>query len=136
MQVTQAIRLDAEESIGQNLRMPVLIVLVILLAVACVGSSFADWKKVPQVMDSLERLKVPIGMRPLLPMFKMAGALGIIIGLRVKPLGIVAAFGLVLYFIGAVLFHMRAKDPVKEEIPALALTAIAVIVFALRIAIK
>jgi DoxX-like family len=111
-------------------------VLVILLGVGCVGSSVADWKKVPQVMDSLERLRVPIGVRPLLPVFKIAGALGIIIGLGVKPLGIVAAFGLVLYFLGAVLFHMRAKDPAKEELPALVLTAIAVIVFTLRLAIK
>jgi predicted membrane channel-forming protein YqfA (hemolysin III family) len=123
-------------TLGQNHGVPVLIVLVILLAVVCVGSSLADWKKVPQIMESLERLNVPVAVRPLLPVFKMAGALGIIAGLRVKPLGIMAAFGLVLYFLGAVLFHMRAKDPVKESTPALALTAVAVLVLGLRLALK
>ena len=40
---------------------------------------------------------------------KRAGALGLLVGLGLPVIGIAAATGLVLYFIGAVIAHLRAR---------------------------
>ena len=39
-----------------------------------------------------------------------AGSLGLLLGLRVPTVGVLAAGGLVLYFVGALLAHLRARD--------------------------
>lgn len=104
------------------------------MTLVCVGSSIADWKKDPRIMESMERMKVPAGIQPLLPLFKMAGAVGIVLGLWVKPLGIAAGVGLVIYFIGALYFHTRAKDPMKDTGPAGLMLIICVLITALQLA--
>lgn len=103
------------------------------LVVVSVGSSIADWKKNPRIMQSMDRMKVPVAVIPALPLFKMVGATGILLGLWSKPLGVAAGIGLVLYFIGAVYFHLRAKDPVKESGPAFLMLLIAVTITLLQI---
>jgi hypothetical protein len=40
-----------------------------------------------------------------------SGAAGLLIGLAVPPLGIAAAIGLVLYFLCALVAHLRVRDP-------------------------
>jgi DoxX-like family len=110
-----------------------LAVLTGLMTLVCVGSSVADWKKDPRIVESMDRMKVPVGVQPLLPLFKMAGAAGIVLGLWVKPLGIAAGVGLVLYFIGALYFHLRAKDPMKDTGPAGLMLIICVLITALQL---
>jgi uncharacterized membrane protein YphA (DoxX/SURF4 family) len=44
-----------------------------------------------------------------LGVLKAAGALGLLIGIRVPTVGIAAA-GLVLFFIGAIITHLRGHD--------------------------
>lgn len=39
-----------------------------------------------------------------------AGSLGLLVGLRVPVIGVLAAGGLVLYFVGALCAHLRARD--------------------------
>ena len=45
-----------------------------------------------------------------LGVLKAAGALGLLIGIRVPAVGIAAAAGLVLFFIGAIITHLRWRD--------------------------
>jgi hypothetical protein len=46
---------------------------------------------------------------PLLGVLKLAGAIGLLLGLLNVPyIGIAAAIGLVIYFIGAIVAHLRA----------------------------
>jgi hypothetical protein len=47
---------------------------------------------------------------PVLAASETAGAAGLIIGLWFAPLGIAAGVGVVLYFTGAVITHLRAHD--------------------------
>ena len=103
------------------------------MTLVCVGSSIADWKKDPRIMESMDRMKVPVGVIPALPLFKMAGAAGIVLGLWTKPLGIAAGVGLVLYFIGAVFFHLRAKDPLKDTGPAVLMLIICALITILQL---
>ena len=37
-------------------------------------------------------------------------ALGLLVGIRVPLIGIAAAVGLVLFFVGAIITHLRARD--------------------------
>lgn len=65
---------------------------------------------------------------------EVAGALGLLAGLVVAPLGIAAAIGLILMMAGAVVVHLRAKEPFTTAVPALVLGLLTVAVLVLRIA--
>ena len=53
-----------------------------------------------------------------LALLDLAGAGGLLIGIGWRPLGIAAATGLLLYFLGALGFHLRAKDIKGMPMPA------------------
>jgi hypothetical protein len=65
---------------------------------------------------------------------ELAGAVGLVVGLAVAPLGVAAAIGLIVLMGGAVVVHLRAKEAFKTSIPALALGLITVVELVLRIA--
>lgn len=46
----------------------------------------------------------------ILGVLKAAGAIGLLIGIWVPLIGTAAAVGLVLFFIGAIITHLRAHD--------------------------
>ena len=57
-----------------------------------------------------ETVGVPLKYFPLLAAFEFAGALGLVVGIWWPPIGIAAGIGLVLYFVGAVVSHLRVGD--------------------------
>lgn len=64
-----------------------------------------------------------------LGLVKIAGALGLLAGIAYRPLGIAAAIGVVLYFLGAVITHNRGGDRKGSAIPgAIMLLAVAPLV--------
>ncbi|MEU7516298.1 DoxX family protein [Streptomyces sp. NPDC042898] len=103
-----------------------------LLAFALSASAFLTFTRNPQITGNMTKLGVPDSWLPWLATAKAAGALGLLAGLAVAPLGVAAAIGVTLYFAGAVITHLRAKD--YELAPALVLTLIAVAALVLRIA--
>jgi hypothetical protein len=53
---------------------------------------------------------VPRSTLPALAALKLAGAAGLLVGLlAVRPIGTAAAVGLVVFFVGAVAVHLRAR---------------------------
>ncbi len=62
----------------------------------------------------MNKLGVPESSLPILGVLKAAGALGLLIGLGVPLIGIVATGGLTLFFIAAVITHLRARDSPLE----------------------
>ena len=50
------------------------------------------------------------GILPFLATCLIAGGVGLVVGLWYAPLGIAAAIGLVLYFVGANIAHVRKGD--------------------------
>jgi hypothetical protein len=50
---------------------------------------------------------------------EIAGAIGVLLGLAVPPLGVAAAVGLLLLLAGAVLAHLRHRDNPRLLVPAL-----------------
>ena len=75
-----------------------------------------------------DRLDCPESLQRALPVIKATSAAGLVIGTRRPWVGRLTAFSLVGYFLAAIGFHVRAKDPVLRSVPAASLcTASAVI---------
>ncbi|MER5687528.1 DoxX family protein [Streptomyces sp. NPDC002205] len=85
-------------------------VAAVLFAVLLTFSARAIASRNPHVMASLEAVQVPPRWYGLLAALKFAGALGLLAGIFWRPIGIAAAVGVVLYFLGAVISHLRVKD--------------------------
>jgi len=71
--------------------------------------------------DDLDHLGVPQDLRLVFPIVKSASAAGLLAGLKWPALGRVTAQALVAYFIVAMGFHARAKDPPLKFVPAAAM---------------
>jgi hypothetical protein len=85
------------------------IVITLTTAVVTAGIAVADLIPAGFVLANSAEVGVPRSwLRPLAAV-KLAGAAGLIVGLVTLPvLGIAAATGLVLFFVGAVITHLRA----------------------------
>lgn len=101
-------------------------VLAIGLAFLCATSSLADFRGVPQILQTMERLRMPIRIVPALGVAKLAAAGGLLIGLGIDRLGTFTALCLSIYFVLAVGAHLRVKDAVTETIPALVMLGLSV----------
>lgn len=81
-----------------------------LLAAVLVGSAAAKLTKVDRVVENITGVGVPLGWFPWLAAIELVGAAGLVAGLGLEPLGVAAAVGVVLYFTGAVIAHVRVRD--------------------------
>jgi hypothetical protein len=86
-------------------------VVVTLLTIA--ANAFAatlDFVRHKQVLINAARVGVPESWLIMLGILKVAGALGLLLGLIGVPLiGTSAAIGLILFFVGAIITHLRAR---------------------------
>jgi uncharacterized membrane protein YphA (DoxX/SURF4 family) len=103
-----------------------------LLAVALVASGAAKLMKNPRLVEGMSAVGVPEHRLWLLASAEFAGAVGLVAGLFWWPIGVAAAIGVILYFVGAVGAHLRVKDP--EFAPALALLVAGAAALGLRLA--
>jgi hypothetical protein len=86
------------------------VVVTIGTIVANAAAAAADFSRARLVLANAAELGVAETWLPLLGALKAAGATGLLIGLLgVRPIGIAAAIGLVLFFIGALATHIRAR---------------------------
>lgn len=104
-----------------------LIIFGSLLAFAAIGSAIAKLKKVPDVMTSMASVGVKPNQVPLLAALEIAGGLGVIAGIWIPGLGTLSSACLVLYFVGALLSHMKKKHKVADFGAALGIFIIAVV---------
>ena len=72
-------------------------VLSVLLALVCAASSYADFKMMPQIVESMTKLKMPIRIIPAFGIAKIAGAAGLMVGFNNHNLRIYAAFCLTVF---------------------------------------
>ena len=80
--------------------------LAALLLVSARGKLTHD----PAQMKTMAKVGFPKDKLWLLATAEIAGAAGLVIGLFWWPLGVAAAVGLVLYFVGAAASHLRVRD--------------------------
>jgi hypothetical protein len=107
-------------------------VIAVVLALALGTSAFLTFTRNEKLVGGFAELGVPGAWLPRLALAKAAGAAGLLIGLVVPVIGVAAAIGVALYFIGAVFAHVRAHD--YAIAPAVVLGLAAVAAAALRIA--
>ncbi|WP_419703052.1 DoxX family protein [Promicromonospora sp. NFX87] len=88
-----------------------LVVVTVLLALLVLNSAVMKLRKNEQVVAVIGgTVGVPERYFSVLAALEIAGALGIVAGLWIEPLGIAAAAGLTAYFIGALIGHLRVGD--------------------------
>lgn len=86
-------------------------VVAILLAASLTTSARLKLVRDPRPVAGIsEALDVPLTWFPWLASAELAGAAGVVVGLAVAPIGIAAAVGVVVYFLLAIGFHVRARD--------------------------
>lgn len=102
----------------------------VLLALALGASAVLTFTRNEAITASMGKVGVPGTWFPWLASLK-AVALGLLIGLGVPLIGSAAAIGVVLYFIGAVVTHLRVKD--YEIAPPVVLALLAAAALVLRV---
>jgi DoxX-like family len=86
------------------------VTIAIVTIVANVWAAAADLRPAGFVLGNMAEVGVPRSWLVPLGLLKGAGAVGVLIGLLgVRPLGIAASIGLVLFFAGALATHIRAR---------------------------
>jgi uncharacterized membrane protein YphA (DoxX/SURF4 family) len=106
----------------------------IVLAAMVLFSGVGKLRHDPHIVKVIhDTIGVPLAWFPLLAAMEMAGAAGIVVGLWARMLGMVAGAGLVVYFAGAVVAHLRVGDG-KGIGPAAFLLLLSAAAMVLRIA--
>jgi DoxX-like family len=108
-------------------------VVVTLLAIA--ANTFAatgDFMRLKFVLITAAKVGVPESWLPMLGTLKAAGALGLLVGLIGAPLiGTAAAVGLILFFVCAIITHLRIRDYSIGPAATFLLLAVAALVLGL-----
>ncbi len=99
------------------------VTVTVLTIVLNAAIAIADFARARFVLANSAAVDVPESWLPLLGALKAAGAAGLLIGLLgVRWIGIAAAAGLVLFFTGALVAHVRARVFGNIAVPGLFLT--------------
>lgn len=88
----------------------VYVIVAVLTALISIGSGVAKLRRIPQIMEAMRKCEVPDNWLPILAVLEIAGGVGLLIGIGWLPLGMAAGFGLTIYFIGAMIAHVRVGD--------------------------
>jgi hypothetical protein len=108
-------------------------VVVTLMAVsASTFVAIANFMRLKFVLTTADKVGVPRSWMTVLGSLNAAAALGLLVGLIGAPLiGTAAAVGLVLYFVGAIVTHLRARDYSIGPAAAFLVLAVAALVLGL-----
>jgi uncharacterized membrane protein YphA (DoxX/SURF4 family) len=108
-------------------------VLAALLAAGFVAAGLPKVLAQPAAVDNARQLGYSQSAFRLIGLLELAGSAGLLIGLYWAPLGVAAAAGLALLTLGAVITHLRRKDPVKVAAPAVLYAVASIAVLVLRL---
>ncbi|MCG6499607.1 DoxX family protein [Kitasatospora sp. A2-31] len=102
------------------------VVLAVVSALWVGFSGFSLARRAEFVTQPLVEYGVPRSWWTPLALAKLAGAAGLLVGLAIPAIGIAAAVGLILYFLGAVITNVRARSYKTVPFPLLYLVPVAV----------
>lgn len=86
---------------------------VVVTVIAAIANSYAaanDFIRPKWLLANMAKLGVRESWLTKLGLLKAAGALGVLVGIRVPLIGVAAAVGLILFFVGAIVTHLRSHD--------------------------
>jgi acid phosphatase family membrane protein YuiD len=110
----------------------VYLIVTILTATANIFSAACDFIRYDKVSIAMAKAGVPESWMTTLGVLKTAGALGLLVGIDVPVIGIAAAVGLIVFFVGAIIIHLRGRD--YSLGPAMLFLLLAVAALAARLA--
>jgi hypothetical protein len=108
------------------------LIVTLLAAAANIFSATLDFIRYKQVLINMAKTGVSESWITMLGILKAAGAIGLLVGIGVPLIGTAAAVGLVLFFVVAIITHLRARD--YSFGLAVAFLLLAVAALALRLA--
>lgn len=108
------------------------LIVTILAAAANIFSATCDFVRYEKVSVAMAKAGVPESWMTTLGILKAAGALGLLVGIRVPVIGVAAALGLILFFAGAIITHLRGRD--YSLGPAIVFLLLAVAALVMRLA--
>jgi hypothetical protein len=88
----------------------IFLVVTVLFALLAAFSALGKLRHDPRQMKVMQTVGVKPAYLPLLAASELAGAVGLLSGIWWPALGIAGGIGLVVYFIGAVVAHVRVGD--------------------------
>lgn len=104
------------------------IVVSVVLAMMLAASAWSKLTRDDRVVTAMTGVGVRLKWFPHLAGLLLAGAVGLLAGIAFAPLGITAAAGVGLYFVAALIAHLRVNDTaVGAPLMFLALAAAAVV---------
>lgn len=106
--------------------------IVTILTAANIFSATCDFIRYDKVSIAMAKAGVPESWMTTLGVLKTAGALGLLVGIDVPVVGIAAAVGLIVFFVGAIITHLRGCD--YSLGPAMLFLLLAVAALAVRLA--
>jgi DoxX-like family len=86
------------------------IIVTVLAAAANLYAATNDFTRPQWLRANMTKLSVPESWLTLLGVLKAAGAVGLLVGIGIPWIGKAAAVGLTLFFVGALITHLRARD--------------------------
>jgi hypothetical protein len=86
------------------------IIVTIIAAAANIFSATLDFIRFKQILVNMAKVGVPESWITMLGTLKVAGAVGLLVGIGVLPIGVAAPIGLILFFIAAITTPLRARD--------------------------
>jgi hypothetical protein len=99
-----------QDRLKGDLMFAVYVAVVVSTLVVNTAAAAADFLRARFVLANSAEVGVAEAWLPWLGALKAAGAGGLLIGLLwLRPIGIAAAIGLVLFFVGAMAVHLRAR---------------------------
>lgn len=98
----------------------------IVLGLAMLASGVMKLVRAPRIVSMMAAVHVTPPQLTVLGALQVASTIGLIVGIIwFVPLAIAASIGLVLYFTGAIVAHLRAGDPAMQGAIAFLLLAVA-----------
>jgi hypothetical protein len=89
------------------------VIFSVLIGFVALASGVSLLLRLPLPVETVQHVGAG-AIIPLLAVLEIAGATGTLVGLAVPQLGVAAATGLTLYFLGAVIAHIRVGDGPAE----------------------
>ncbi|PKV81471.1 DoxX-like protein [Nocardia fluminea] len=103
------------------------VIVTAFMSAVLLSSAIAKFTRPKRLVEQMDTLALPYSMLPFLGVVQIAGAGGLIAGSWWGALGVAAAVGVTLYFLGAVATHLRVRDFAGVP-PAAVLAVVAVVI--------
>lgn len=106
---------------NKRLYIAYVVVAISMALMMCVSASFKlTWH--PSAVHAIhEVVGVPLPFLPVLATLEILGGLGLVVGIFRPKIGVAGAIGLVCYFVGAIVGHVRVADWAGLSAPILPL---------------